>query len=61
MQMNKVNFFGVFTLLLTLAILNFGYEWANDRNYCTALEHTYFQMLALLPAWWVWREPHDNV
>lgn len=46
---------GAFTLLLCLSIGNFGYEFAHAENYLRALERTYFQMWALLLAWFVWR------
>jgi hypothetical protein len=58
--MNNVTFFGAFTLLLTLAIGNFGYEWANAADYARALEHTWYQAWALLLAWCVWRKPREN-
>jgi hypothetical protein len=60
MQMNNVDLFGAFTLLLTLAMWNFGYEWTSGGDYMKALEHTYSQMWALLLAWFVWREPQEK-
>lgn len=58
--MNNVTFFGAFTLLLALAIGNFGYAWANCADYMAAIERTYFQAWALLLAWFVWREPSEK-
>ena len=59
--MHTVTFFGSVTLLLTLAIGNFGYEWANGMDYMKAVEHTCFQAWALLLAWFVWREPSEEL
>ena len=59
--MNNVDLFGAFTLLLTLAIGNFGWEWTRDvPDYAKAMEHTCFQGLALFLAWAVWREPREQ-
>lgn len=58
--MNNVTFFGALTLLLTLGIGNFGWEWAHGADYDKALEHSYFQAWALFLAWAVWREPSEK-
>lgn len=58
--MNNVTFFGALTLLLTLSIGNFGWEWSHGEDYEKAFEHSYFQMWALLLAWFVWREPREK-
>ena len=59
--MHNVTAFGAVTLLLTLAIGNFGWEWTRQvSDYETAFEHTYFQAWALFLAWAVWREPGEK-
>lgn len=53
----NVTFLGAITLLLALAIGNFGYELAKTTpDYMNAVEHTYFQAWALFLAWSVWRK-----
>lgn len=59
--MNRVTFFGAFTLALSLAVANFGYQWLQDvPNWYSAAERTWFQALAILTAWFVWREPGEK-
>lgn len=59
--MNNVTAFEAVTLLIILAIGNFGGGWARDvSDYEKAFEHTYFQAWALLLAWAVWREPCEK-
>ena len=56
--MNRVTFFGAFTLALSLAVANFGYQGFQDApNWYSAGERTWYQVWALRIAWVVWREP----
>ena len=59
--MNNATLFGAFTLALSLAIANFGYQLFQDvPNWYSAGERTWYQGWALLIALGVWREPREK-
>lgn len=55
--MNRVNFFGAFSLALALTIGNFIWQvMQGDPAWVTAWERSFFQAAAVLLAWNMWRD-----
>ena len=61
--MHRVTFFGAVTIWLSLVAGNFAFQWGfvDAPNWAAATERSFFQAVALVVAWLVWRDEPEKV
>ena len=55
--MKTIPFFEAASLIVVMALANFVYQalFADQPNWVTAADRSFFQTNALLLAWWMWK------
>ncbi len=60
--MNRITFFSAFALAFALSAGNFIYQiFQADPAFGVAAERSFFQSVAVMMAWIMWREPKEKV